>query len=323
FIPITSPTAPDATNFVPAILNMRPGEREFWRVTNTAADSVLDLQYVFDGVPQTLQLVAVDGVPLNSQDGTEPAAVTPVTHFTMPPASRVEFIVSPPPPRVRLAQLTTLRVNGGPYFYNLPQRPLATVQLLGGRREGTKEDRSDDHQIGRSTAKSTTQQRFAGLGTAQVAATHALYFDEIPLSQYFMGVEGQTERLFDPNAAPSIVVTQGTVEEWTVENRTPENHAFHIHQIHFLVKSQDNFEINGSKQAPAITGQYLDTVQVPFWDRNPNHPFPSVKLRLDFRGPDIGDFVFHCHVLSHEDAGMMAIVRVQPSSTDKGENGHH
>ncbi|WP_175108545.1 multicopper oxidase domain-containing protein, partial [Pararobbsia alpina] len=37
FIPITSPTAPDATNFVPAILNMRPGEREFWRVTNTAA----------------------------------------------------------------------------------------------------------------------------------------------------------------------------------------------------------------------------------------------------------------------------------------------
>jgi Multicopper oxidase len=124
FIPITSPTDPNATNFVPAILNMRPGEKELWRVTNAAADSVLDLQYVFDGVPQTLQLVAVDGIPLNSQDGTQPGAVTPVTHFVLSPASRVEFIVSPPPPQVRLAQLITLRVNGGPYFYNLPQRPL-------------------------------------------------------------------------------------------------------------------------------------------------------------------------------------------------------
>jgi FtsP/CotA-like multicopper oxidase with cupredoxin domain len=136
-------------------------------------------------------------------------------------------------------------------------------------------------------------------------------------------VEGQPEALFDPNAPPAIVATQGTVEEWTVENRTPENHAFHIHQIHFLVESQDNFEVNGSEQAPAITGQYLDTVQVPFWDGNPNHPYPSVKLRLDFRGRDIGDFVFHCHVLSHEDAGMMAIVRVQPGSTGSGEKGQH
>ena len=31
---------------------------------------------------------------------------------------------------------------------------------------------------------------------------------------------------------------------------------------------------------------------------------------MDFRGPDIGDFVFHCHILGHEDRGMMAIERV-------------
>jgi hypothetical protein len=51
-------------------------------------------------------------------------------------------------------------------------------------------------------------------------------------------------------------------------------------------------------------------IQVPFWDRNPNHPYPNVKLRIDFRGPDIGDFVFHCHILGHEDLGMMNIIRV-------------
>jgi FtsP/CotA-like multicopper oxidase with cupredoxin domain len=321
FVQITSPTDPNATNFVPAILQMRPGEREFWRVVNASADAVLDLRYVFDGVPQPLQLVAVDGVPLNSQDGSGPGALTTVTHFSLPPAARVEFIASPPSPQVQLAQLITLRVNGGPYFYNLPQRPLATVQLTGG--SGEDNGQGKEERTGRFSAKSTTQQRFAGLGTAPVAMTRNLYFDEVPLQEYYMVVDGQPETLFDPNAPPAIVATQGTVEEWIIQNRTPENHAFHIHQIHFLVESQDDFEVNGSLQAPAITGQYLDTVQVPFWDGNPNHPYPSVKLRLDFRGRDIGDFVFHCHILSHEDAGMMAIVRVQPSSASGGERGQH
>ena len=39
---------------------------------------------------------------------------------------------------------------------------------------------------------------------------------------------------------------------------------------------------------------------------------PSVKLRMDFRGPEVGDFVYHCHILEHEDGGMMAIIRVLP-----------
>ena len=33
---------------------------------------------------------------------------------------------------------------------------------------------------------------------------------------------------------------------------------------------------------------------------------------MDFRGPDVGDFVYHCHILAHEDGGMMAIIRVVP-----------
>jgi hypothetical protein len=36
---------------------------------------------------------------------------------------------------------------------------------------------------------------------------------------------------------------------------------------------------------------------------------------MDFRGPDIGDFVYHCHILGHEDNGMMAIIRVNPPAT--------
>jgi FtsP/CotA-like multicopper oxidase with cupredoxin domain len=36
-------------------------------------------------------------------------------------------------------------------------------------------------------------------------------------------------------------------------------------------------------------------------------------VKLDFRGPDVGDFVYHCHILDHEDQGMMAIIRVLPN----------
>jgi FtsP/CotA-like multicopper oxidase with cupredoxin domain len=35
---------------------------------------------------------------------------------------------------------------------------------------------------------------------------------------------------------------------------------------------------------------------------------------MDFRGKDVGDFVYHCHILGHEDNGMMAIIRVLPAS---------
>jgi FtsP/CotA-like multicopper oxidase with cupredoxin domain len=35
-----------------------------------------------------------------------------------------------------------------------------------------------------------------------------------------------------------------------------------------------------------------------------------VTALMDFRGPIVGDFVFHCHILGHEDLGMMAIERV-------------
>ena len=109
--------------------------------------------------------------------------------------------------------------------------------------------------------------------------------------------------MFDPTNPPAIVTTQGAVEDWTVENRAQELHEFHIHQIHFLLT-----EINGQ---PISEPQFLDTVQVPYWSGT--GPYPSVKLRMDFRGPTVGDFVYHCHILGHEDGGMMAIIRVKPA----------
>ncbi len=61
-----------------------------------------------------------------------------------------------------------------------------------------------------------------------------------------------------------------------------------------------------------MNGQFADMVQVPFWNGDPKTPFPEVQVLADFHGTDIGDFVFHCHILGHEDLGMMAIMEVKP-----------
>jgi FtsP/CotA-like multicopper oxidase with cupredoxin domain len=306
---ITTNTFTDAngnTGYTPAILKMEPGGKEFWRVSNSTSDTILDLQLQYDGVPQTFQVVAIDGVTVNSQDGTKPGGLIALNHFRLPPASRVEFIVNAPAPSVSLAQLVTLNILTGTNGDDDPNRPIFNIRLQSEEAAQT----MAGGRIGPFTAFNPNQNRFAGLATAPIAAKRVVFFNEIQPTSFFMDVQGQPEKIFDPNAAPAITATQGTVEEWTVENHTVENHEFHFHQVHFLVESQNNFKINGDQEAPGIQGQYLDMIEVPNWDGNPAHPFPSVTLRIDFRGPDVGTFVFHCHILNHEDLGMMNIIQV-------------
>jgi FtsP/CotA-like multicopper oxidase with cupredoxin domain len=306
---ITTNTFTDAngnTSYTPAVLHMQPGEKQFWRVSNSTSDTILDLQLQFDGVPQTIQVVAIDGVPVNSQDEPQPGSLIPESHFRLPPASRVEFIANAPPSSVHLAQLVTLNILTGTNGDDDPNRPIFNIQLL----SPDSDEPAADDRVGQFTALNPNQKRFAGLATAPIAVKRVVFFNEIQPTSFFMDVQGQPEKIFDPNAPPAITATQGTVEEWTVENHTIENHEFHFHQLHFYVKSQNNFETNGDVQAPGITGQYLDMIEVPNWDGNTAHPFPSVTLRIDFRGNDIGTFVFHCHILNHEDLGMMNIIQV-------------
>jgi FtsP/CotA-like multicopper oxidase with cupredoxin domain len=109
-----------------------------------------------------------------------------------------------------------------------------------------------------------------------------------------------------------VTVKAGTVEDWTILNYAQETHMFHIHQIHFLVLKAQDYEFG--------LGQMLDMVNVPYGvfkkpgDTSGNDMIPgAVTLRMDFRDKDIiGEFPFHCHILAHEDGGMMAMVRVIP-----------
>lgn len=311
YVPIDSDGLSSPVTFTPAVLQMATGETEFWRISNSTADTILDLQVLYDGVAQTLQVVGIDAVPVNSQDGIQPGALIPVTRFRLPVAGRVEFLVKAPDSSVKVAKLMTNNINTGSAGDCDPTRPIFNIALTG---DGEAEMAAKDHKVGRFTALSTSQQRFGGLSDEPVSTTRVLQFTENQPTQFFITVAGQVPVVFDNNNPPAIVTTQGSVEKWIVQNLAQENHEFHMHQIHFKVLSQDNFEINGNPRAPAIHGQYLDMIEVPFWDSTnvPMSKAPQVELLMDFRGMDIGDFVYHCHILSHEDLGMMAIIRVNP-----------
>jgi len=126
---------------------------------------------------------------------------------------------------------------------------------------------------------------------------------------FYITADGEKPVLFDPNSAiPNIIVHQGDVEDWYIENRSQELHAFHIHQIHFMLLEWFGIPVN----EPFLR----DTINVPFWDGKSK--YPSVKLRMDFRDPSIvGTFPYHCHLLEHEDGGMMGLVRVEPREDSK------
>jgi FtsP/CotA-like multicopper oxidase with cupredoxin domain len=340
-------TTTSAVTYTPAIIHMYSGEKQFWRVSNSSADAPLDLAVRFDGVNQTIQLVGIDAVPVNSQDGTQPGTLIPVTHFRIPPAARVEFIVTAPPSTVKVAQFVSQLINTGPLGDDIPTRPLATIALLS---SDTDEPLADDN-VGKFTSLNTTSQRFSGIMSVTPSVTRTVFFEEVEDgSVFFINASGcvtstghqcatqpyPIDTPFDSNNPPAVVTTQGSVEKWLVQNHARENHELHQHQIHFKVLSQDNFEANGSPQAPGINGQFLDMVEVPFCGGDPAGtnpdgsatnppsppacitangggpaiPYPQVQALMDFRGPDIGAFVFHCHILGHEDRGMMAIEQV-------------
>jgi FtsP/CotA-like multicopper oxidase with cupredoxin domain len=306
YVPIAYPF------YTPSVIHMKPGEKQLWRVVNASADTIINLQLQFDGTPQPLSVVGLDGVPTGSQDGTRQGKILTRTNILLAPAARAEFIVTGPSSTVKNATLLTLNVNTGPLGDNDPQRALAAIQ--------TSANAPEPPLTVPAVSGLPNAQRFEGLATATPTLQRTLYFSEVlsdpsnPLSptNFFITVDGATPVVFAGNNPPAIVTTQGAVEDWTIQNRTAELHEFHMHQIHFLLLAQNGNPVTLDQL------QFLDMIQVPFWDGK--GPYPSVKVRMDFRGPDIGDFVYHCHILGHEDNGMMATIRVQPRlvSADSG-----
>jgi FtsP/CotA-like multicopper oxidase with cupredoxin domain len=280
--------------FPSPVIKMKPGEKQFWRVANATIQDFLPLQVQFDGKPQKLQLIALDGYPLAKPRFEDTILV--------PPAGRAEFIVQAPTTSQSAIFITDAYATGPTGNPDLRQQ-LASIDVSGDADE-TQETKSAQA----APPESMESIKFAGLTRQKPTALRKLYFSEEfggtngPI-QFYITVDGQKQKVFEPNEKPVITTKVGAVEDWIVENRALETHAFHIHQIHFLVT-----EVDGK---PVKNQDLRDTIEVPFWE-GPGHPYHSVKMRMDFRDPTIaGTFVFHCHILLHEDLGMMHKILVK------------
>ena len=113
-------------------------------------------------------------------------------------------------------------------------------------------------------------------------------------------------KIFDPNRLDQVMHL-GKVAEWTLVNKTTEWHTFHIHLNKFQithVKLHNPAGVSPGRVEDVQRGavERQDTVNMP--------PGSTVTLRT--RPTDFtGKFVFHCHMLFHEDNGMMGTVEIR------------
>ncbi len=298
FVPVSFP------EYTPAVIRVKPGEKQLWRVLNASAITYLDLQFTANNAAQFMGVVSLDGNPIN-ENGLSGNRILWESHILLPPAGRAEFVLKGIPEGTS-ASLVTRVVDTGPAGENDPTRTLATIMASSDAPETASKLNASPMPLPK--AKSVW------LGDTTPVRTRKLYFSEIPRNpadpnspmDFYITVDGQTPKLFDPSMkTPNIIAKQGDVEDWIIENRTHELHAFHIHQIHFMLT-----EWNG---VPVDEPFLRDTINVAYWD-GVSKSYPSVKLRMDFRDPNVaGTFVYHCHLLEHEDGGMMGLIRVDPN----------
>jgi suppressor of ftsI len=246
-----------------------PGERQFWRIVNASADRYLDLE--LEG--QTFEIVAMDGMPIAQHDPNHRSRTA--NHVLLPPAGRMEAIVSGPAsgaPR----RLVSRCVDTGPDGDPNPAMVLADIVPRSTANAPAK------------AAKSSLKPEFKTLDLVaeeKAPPRFTVIFTEDKNGFYI------NEKLFTPDAAPMVRTEVGSFQHWRVVNATRELHPMHIHQVHFLAYAEND--------KPIADPVWLDTVNVPYGG--------TVDVVMDFTDPVIrGMSVFHCHLLNHEDKGMMA-----------------
>jgi bilirubin oxidase len=113
----------------------------------------------------------------------------------------------------------------------------------------------------------------------------------MPQGMHFM-INGES---YDP-ARVTLTSRRNEVEEWTIANQTDMDHPFHLHGTQFQVLARES----GGQRVEETLLAWRDTVNVR----------PGESVHLATVQHDTGDRMFHCHILEHEDLGMMGTLRV-------------
>jgi len=252
-------------------IDISPGERQFWRIVNASPDCYADLE--LDS--ESLEVVALDGMPLAYHDPS--TLKRSMSHVLVPPAGRVEAIVTGPLADSHAA-LRSRCFDTGPDGDSNPGMVLADI--VSGQPSNV--------QVGPGQSGAPVYATFPAIVLKRIEASESQFVVIFTEDKQGFYINGQK---FEMSAGPMLTVDIGSLQHWRVMNPTREVHPFHIHQVHFLVYAVDN--------KPVKDPVWVDTVNVSYGS--------SVDLVMDFTDPIIrGMSLFHCHLLSHEDKGMMA-----------------
>jgi FtsP/CotA-like multicopper oxidase with cupredoxin domain len=257
------------------LVQIRPGELQFWRIANIGA--TLFVKFQIEGMP--LYVVATDGHPRSRPGKT--------TEFFLGPGQRIDAIAIGPPAGEYV--MRTVSFKNEAWKQPAPPQQLAVIVSDGSATAGPQAETEvlAQHVVG---ARWIDEVR-----SAPIAHRRTLVYSTTPDRHAFM-INGQT---VDENRVDQTVKL-GDTEEWIVFNTDRQYHNFHIHQTGFLVT-----EVDG---VPQNEDSLRDTFSVPpATDEGPG----VLKVVIPFTDPVIvGRFVYHCHAVDHEDKGMMAVVEV-------------
>ncbi len=286
------------------VIELRPGEVRRWRIINASVrtDSFLSLNLEGGAEAPELYQIAFDGLTLNRRlrVDTSNTGEPWVNPFALAPGNRTDFMVRVP----RAAAPGTFRLTAlaaGPQHLMAEVRPQANPIGLTVRIAGEPVDDAwaeDDALPGPGIAPIDPE-------TEPPALRRTVVFDlqtdrRTEVEGSFLTIDGQE---FDGRVKKSM--RRGTVEEWTVMNVNTFTHPFHIHVNPFFVT-----HINGRElAADDPLRRWQDTVALPTAPVANRLPLGSVTFRSRYQ-VFTGAFVIHCHILGHEDQGMMQKVEV-------------
>jgi FtsP/CotA-like multicopper oxidase with cupredoxin domain len=132
------------------------------------------------------------------------------------------------------------------------------------------------------------------------------------------------QAMLDPESIPHICARLGTQEVWEIINESGELHNFHVHEGKFRLSQQSDAgvpqKLVAVQDPSGLFAQYTPEAQnasavanVDVWhDTFPLAPYGGrIFVTIPFYAPQqVGNFVYHCHILTHEDQGMMALLQV-------------
>ena len=272
-----SPTNRTINGLVQPVMTMRPGETQLWHLGNLSADIWYDLE--MPGL--TFNVIGVDGNPV---DQVQEAAT-----LLMPPGKRFDVLVQTR--NLGSYQLITREMNTGPDGDTYPRTLMATLNVKG------------DNVALLSLPKQ--MKPLEDLANATVTRRRIFELSENDTTgQFFIN-----EKEFNANQVDATPVT-GTVEEWVFRNRSQELHPIHVH-----VNDAQVMSVNG---VPQQANSWLDTIPIPYATQNAAGVSVPGEVVMRFKFRDfIGPYVFHCHILAHEDNGMMTVINVTSPDSEK------